>query len=216
MTTETGKRDLPDLLHLPVEALINRGIGQSTTAQALARELEGKSLDARVDGSPFALRITLTGGRARVHPPGGEPAGATVSGALIPMVRLLGGDPEGLIRDGEVRISGDGDLAERFRELLKLARPDLEEELSKLVGDAAAHQAGNLVRNLVDWGRRARASVGRSVGEYFTEERKDLPPPTEVAEFHAAVDTLASDVDRAEARLRRLQAGRAPEHHDPS
>ena len=41
-------------------------------------------------------------------------------------------------------INGDAEIAEGFQELLRAARPDLEEELSRQIGDVAAHQVGNL------------------------------------------------------------------------
>jgi ubiquinone biosynthesis protein UbiJ len=189
----------------PVELLINRGIGFSATAQAIAATLEGKVLDVRLDGTPLALRLTARNGQVRATAPGDGAAAATLSGTPLAMIRLLGGDPQARIRDGDVRISGDTDVANQFRDLLHMARPDLEEELSKLVGDTVAHQLGNLARDLTDWGARSVESVSRSVGEYLTEERRTLPTRTEAEEFYRDVDQVANDVERAEARLNRLK-----------
>ena len=188
----------------PLELLINRGIGLSSTAQAIAAALEGRALDVRVDGTPLALRLAAANGQFRVTAAGAgdsSPAAATLSGSPIAMVRLLRGDPQALIRDGEVRMTGETDVANQFRDLLHMARPNLEEELSKLVGDPVAHQLGNLARGFADWGARAADTVSRSVGEYLTEERRTLPTRTEADEFNRDVDQLANDVERAEARL---------------
>ena len=196
---------LPATALRPLELLLNRGIGQSTTAEAIAAVLDGKCLDVRIDAMPLALRMTASDGQVRLGMADETPATAAVAGPLLAMLRLLGGDPQGLIRAGDIRISGDTEVADQFRDLLGMARPDIEDELSKLVGDTVAHQLGNLARGFADWGARAADSVARSVGEYLTEERRSLPTRPEVDEFCAAVDTLASDVDRAEARLARLQ-----------
>jgi len=198
--------DFPSSVALrPLELLINRGIGLSSTAQAMAAALDGKALDVRLDGTPLALRLAARDGQVRVTPPGESAPAATLAGTPVAMVRLLGGDPQALIRDGEVRMTGDTDVANQFRDLLHMARPDLEEELSKLVGDPLAHQLGNLARGVAEWGSRAATSVSRSVGEYLTEERRTLPTRTEVEEFYRDVDALANDVERAEARLNRLK-----------
>ena len=189
----------------PVELLINRGIGLSSTARAMAVALEGKSLDVRLDGTPVSLRLSARDGQVLVTPTGEAPAAATLAGAPLAMIRLLGGDPQALIREGDVRITGDTDIANQFRDLLHMARPDLEEELSKLVGDPLAHQVGNLARGFADWGVRAAESLSRSVGEYLTEERRTLPTRTEAEEFYREVDRVANDVERAEARLSRLK-----------
>jgi ubiquinone biosynthesis accessory factor UbiJ len=190
----------------PIELLINRGIGLSSTARAMAVALEGETLDVRLDGTPLRLRLTAGEGRVRVTAATGEaPAAATLAGSPLAMLRLLGGDPQALIRAGDVQMSGSTDVANQFRDLLHMARPDLEEELSKLTGDPVAHQLGNLARGIADWGARTAESVSRSVGEYLTEERRTLPTRPEVEEFYRDVDRTANDVERAQARLDRLK-----------
>jgi len=189
----------------PIELLINRGIGLSSTAQAMAAALDGKTLDVRLEGTPIALRLAARDGKVRVSAPGELPATAMLAGAPLAMIRLLAGDPQTLIREGEVRISGDTDVANQFRDLLHMARPDLEEELAKLVGDPFAHELGNLAREIIDWGERTVRSVSRSFSEYLTEERHALPTSAEVAEFYRDVDRTANDVERAESRLALLR-----------
>ena len=61
---------------------------------------------------------------------------------LAAVGRLAGDSPDAVVQRGDVVISGDTQLAEQFRELGRLLRPDPEEELALLVGDAAAHRLG--------------------------------------------------------------------------
>ncbi len=191
----------------PIELLINRGIGLSSTARAMAVALDGESLDVRLDGTPLRLRLSATDGQVRVTAATGEAAAsATLAGSPLAMLRLLGGDPQALIRAGDVRMTGNTDAANQFRDLLHMARPDLEEELSKLIGDPVAHQLGNLARGIAGWGTRAAESVSRSFGEYVTEERRTLPTRPEVEEFYREVDRVTNDVERAEARLNVLKS----------
>ncbi len=189
----------------PIELLINRGIGLSSTAQAMAAALDGKALDVRLDGTPLALRLTARDGQLRLSGINEGAAAATLAGSPLAMLRLLGGDPQQLIREGEVRMTGDTDVANQFRDLLHMARPDLEEELAKLVGDPLAHQFGNLARGFADFSLRTAESLSRSFGEYFTEERRTLPTRTEAQEFFRDVDRVSNDVERAEARVASLR-----------
>jgi ubiquinone biosynthesis protein UbiJ len=69
------------------------------------------------------------------------------------LAALAGAHPEEVIQRGDVRIRGDAELAQKFRELAMLLKPDVEEELSKLIGDTPAHQALRLAR-------RSPASAG--------------------------------------------------------
>lgn len=190
----------------PVELLVNRGIRASTSAQALAGALEGRSIEVRITDSPLALRMSVAGGRVAVGPAGGEAApDVLLEGGALSILALLRGDPQQPIREGNVRLTGDTELAGQFRELFRLTRPDIEEELSTVLGDPLAHQVGELARGVENWSRRARASVGRSLGDYLKEERRSLPARAEVDEFVEAVDTLANDVERAAARLEHLR-----------
>jgi ubiquinone biosynthesis protein UbiJ len=111
----------------------------------------------------------------------------------------------GVFREGAVSVSGNPVLAQDFQRLLRLAWPDWEEELARLVGDVAAHQLGSAARTLFRWGRDAGATLRRDIAEFLTEESRDLPSRHEVEEFLDAVDALRSDAERAEVRLSRLE-----------
>jgi len=199
---------LTDIILEPFAKLLNRGVSQSTSAQGLCREFHDRSLLLEVTGTGFAVRFIFRDGAVQLVG-NNEPADAVISGGPLSLRRLLGEEPQAPIRDGSVRISGDADVAQGFQELLRLALPDPEEELSRLIGDAAAHQVGNTVRNFANWTRHARRSVGRSLGEFLQEERRVLPTRTEVNEFYNEVDDLVLAVERVEARLKRLSAGQA-------
>ena len=197
---------LNESLARPLEQLLNRGIDGSTTAASLCAGLEGKTLCIKVADTGFTLRLCASDGKLQVvHDDDDSPADATLVGGPLSLQRLLGSDPESAIRDGSIGIEGDSEVASEFRELFRFARPDPEEELSRLLGDPAAHQIGNAVRGLGNWAARARHSIGRSVAEYLQEESRDLPAPAEVEEFCHQVDDLANDVARAEAYLANLR-----------
>jgi len=194
-----------ELLFRPLELFFNRGLEQSISAQGLARELEGRSLGFSVPGSPLDLRLKISGGRISVTLPDGAAPDACVSGSALSLGRLLREDPQDLSRAGLVTMSGDTEIAGRFRDLLRFATPDLEEELSRLVGDPLARQVGNAGRAFADWSEAAGHTVERSVAEYLQEESRVLPTRPEVDAFSANVQTLVDDVERAEARIRRLE-----------
>ena len=100
---------------------------------------------------------------------------------------------------------GDAEVAAAFRELAGLARPDLEEELSRWVGDLPARRIGILVRETLSWSRQVARSFGQNVAEYLQEESRDLASKPEVEEFLRGVDELREASDRVEARLKRLE-----------
>jgi ubiquinone biosynthesis protein UbiJ len=95
--------------------------------------------------------------------------------------------------------------AERFAALLKHARPDLEEELSHWIGDVAAHELGRAAANAGAWFRRAAAALRMNTAEYLQEESRALPAALEAQAFYRDVERLRDDVERAAARLVRLE-----------
>ena len=128
-----------------------------------------------------------------------------ISGSLIGLASMAGRSGTTAIRDGSLDLSGDAELANEFQKLLSYAKPDVEEELSRVVGDVAAHRLGELARGLGRWGREARSTMGANIREYLQEESRDAPSRYEVDKFGASVNKLRDDVDRIEARLNRLQ-----------
>jgi ubiquinone biosynthesis accessory factor UbiJ len=129
----------------------------------------------------------------------------TLSGRLPAFARLGLGVQPGLFFSGELVISGDVELGHRFQRVLEGLDIDWEEQLSRVLGDVAAHAIGNALRDARAWTRQAGSILGQDVAEYFTHERRDLPPRSLVEPFLQAVDTLRADVDRLTQRIERLQ-----------
>ncbi|RPI16301.1 MAG: hypothetical protein EHM60_02445 [Lysobacterales bacterium] len=192
-----------------LEAVLNRNVAESPRATALAGQLDGRSMSLTVEGTPLVIVLRAEDGRLRLSSRAESPADAQLSGTPFALLSLVGSQPEGALRAGAVRIEGDADVAQKFRELLGEARPDVEEELSHVMGDVAARQVANFARGFLDWGRRASGSFSGSVVEFLQEEGRDLPTRVEVDEFLDGVDRLRDDIDRADARVVRLEAARA-------
>jgi ubiquinone biosynthesis protein UbiJ len=106
---------------------------------------------------------------------------------------------------GRVRLSGDTELAQRFGNALAGLDIDWEEQLSRLTGDVIAHQLGRQVRRGRDYARTLGKTVDLDLGEYLTEELRVLPSRNEAEAQFDEIDRLRDDVERAAARLERLQ-----------
>ncbi|MCC7198928.1 MAG: SCP2 sterol-binding domain-containing protein [Gammaproteobacteria bacterium] len=191
----------PDPLLRPLESLLNRNIAASAQATEIAGSLDGRSFEVRLAPMPFRIRLTAGAGRIAVTAGGELPADASIEGTPLSLAALAAPGGEERIRGGGLRIEGDVDVAQRFQKLLTAARPDLEEELSRLTGDAIAHHAANFARQAFGFARQSVDTFAQNVGEYLTEESRDLPARSEVEQFLADVDRLREDADRLEARL---------------
>lgn len=194
-----------------LEEALNRNVAESRKAQALCRQLDGRVVSLAVTGTPLEFFAIAKDGRLSLAPRSDRAADAALSGTPISLLALAGPRAEGALRGGGVRIEGDAEVAQKFRDLLGHAQPDFEEELARVIGDVAARTVANVARGFLDFGRKAGRSLAGNVSEYLQEEGRDLPTRTEVEEFLADVDRLRDDAERLEVRLARLESrGAAP------
>lgn len=201
------------MIHLPVsiaaglETAINRYVHLDPEAQDLFDALDGKVI--RIELTDLNLCYYLLPIEQRINVMGRceHAPDTTLRGTSIAMVRMRASeDTGGPLFSGEVLISGDVKLGQQFQAAIDAIDIDWEEQLSRITGDAVAHKVGNLVRGAVKWGQQTIDTLGKDVAEYLHEESRVLPAQYEVEEFIAAVDKLRADVDRAQARLNRLNS----------
>lgn len=214
------------MLTATIETILNRGLPRSPRARELCAELAGRRVAVEVRGlAEFAVEsdgnaIKLTRGPA-------EGAQARVSGGLTTLMALASSDPSTPLRPAApaaadragstaapgagVEVEGDAELAEKFRELALLLRPDLEEELALAIGDVPAHQLARLAKAAAGWWRSAAETTVRNVAEYLAHERGDLVSRAEGRQLLDGIDEARERIDRIEARIdllaRRAHAG---------
>ena len=189
-------------------AILNRNVAQSSRARTAAERLEGRVLSLALEGTPLTLFFRVAEGRITIDTQHEGVADASLSGTPLSLLSMVGPGAEERLRGSGIRIAGDAEVAQRFRELLEYAQPDFEEELSRVIGDVAARQVANIARGFFDWGRKAAGSLSMNVAEYLQEEGRDVPTRVELDEFLESVDQLRDATDRLEARLARLESRR--------
>jgi len=182
------------------EALLNRCIDSSAQALRLARRLEGTSLQVDVEGIT-RIRASAHQGRLALLAVSDSAADAVISGSLPALLQLLKGGANRESGAPAAQIRGDAEIANRYRELFMLARPDPEEELSRWIGDFPARRVSLFARRALEFSRQVRRTAGENIAEYLQEEGRDLVNKTELEEFLRHVDALRETADRIEARL---------------
>ncbi|MGD0501545.1 MAG: sterol-binding protein [Steroidobacteraceae bacterium] len=192
-----------------LESILNRSIDRSQKAQGLAQRLNRTSLEVHVEGVA-RIRAAVCVDRVGLSTGGDIDADALISGSPIALFKLIreGAGTSGPTADrsrAAARVAGDAEIAARYRELFALARPDLEEELSRLIGDLPARRLSLAAQGAIGWARRAGRTARENLAEYLQEESRDLVARPEVEEFVHGVDRLRDTAERVEARLARLE-----------
>jgi ubiquinone biosynthesis accessory factor UbiJ len=203
------------LLMARFEHLCNRYIQESTAAAELVKGLEGQSLAVTVEGLGIEIVLYARDGRLQLAERTETQFSVALRGGPLDLIRLLpvvesDRSLTARLKMTGARLTGKVEVAERFAEAMRLARPDLEEELSRWVGDIAAHQLGVAFGRAQHWLGRAAESLRLSTAEYLQEETRTLPSRSEVRAFCSDVERLRDDVERAEQRLERLSQRARP------
>lgn len=190
------------------ENLLNRNLRDSPRARELCTALKGRRMIVIMDGTPLRVAVESLGTSLRFSTgPDGDAAApeATVRGTPVNLLALAGSEPEAIIRRGDVTINGDAELVQRYRDLLKLLRPDVEHELARFTGDSVARSVSQVAASVLGFGERFATTAVRNTAEYFAHESRDLVPHAEAHQFLTGVDGLREQADRFEARLAALE-----------
>jgi ubiquinone biosynthesis protein UbiJ len=190
----------------PIAGILNRNIAEITPAREIASELDGTTVAIRVRNTALGAYFVFDQDVVALGTEYTDDPDVVISGSLITLARMMNGSGEAAIRSGDVDLTGDAATAQRFQKLLDLAQPDIEEEMSRVIGDVAAHRIAEIARGVGNWARAARSTMGGNIREYLQEESRDLPTRYEVDRFTRQVGTLRDDVERIAARLNRLES----------
>jgi len=102
---------------------------------------------------------------------------------------------------GKISIEGDLELAKEVSEILKQIEWDIEEDLSKYIGDIPARHTTRLIKKILHASKNNINNLTGSLLEYWEEENKILAKKNHVSKFNYEVDQIVEDVDRLEAKI---------------
>jgi ubiquinone biosynthesis accessory factor UbiJ len=187
-----------------VEHELNRLIGESTAARDLLEGLNGTSFAVHVEGLGVTAVLHAEGERLRVGT-SADGATATLRATPLDLLKLVRAEGVSGVKRTQANFSGDLQVAERYSQLLKLARPDIEDEVAKWLGDVPAHALGEFARGAGAWLARAAGALRMNTAEYLQEESRAMPAPLEADAFYSDVERLRDDIERTAARLTRLE-----------
>jgi ubiquinone biosynthesis protein UbiJ len=196
----------PSLLCAAAEVALNRRLRLEPSVLEECARCSGQSIDCDITDLGWQLHLELMPGGVRVLAQAKPDADTRIRGSSAGLLRLLWRtarhDPR--IPD-EVQISGDAELLGRFKDWLGRAGFEPGEWLAPIIGDAAAYRVLQAARQAMGWGGTTLRTLALDSAEYLREERGVLARAADVEDWMRQLETLRDDVDRFDARLRRLE-----------
>jgi ubiquinone biosynthesis protein UbiJ len=189
------------MIGLPAIALINHLLARERWASDRLAPFVGRRVRLRLAPLPDLVLEIRAADRVQAGAGGNFDLSLAIPPAAVP--RILAQD-EAALR--EVGVEGDAALANAVLFLFRNLRWDVEEDLSRMVGDVAAHRITGAARGFAAWQREAGVRLGQNVAEYLKDEAALLVHPHELETFGRRVDALRDDVERLEKRVQRLTA----------
>lgn len=190
----------------PLEATVNRVLALDPETPARLRPLAGRSVRVELPEAGLLLRADfneqgLSLSRVDDDQPEADASVRLPAKAALTLARSRGEKAQG------VEFRGDVAVVHALRRLAGGLEIDWEEQLSRLTGDTIAHRVGLAFGGALSWLGQTRRTLEANIGEYLTEEARQLPPRLEIAAFLDDIDRLRQDSDRLQARIERLERG---------
>lgn len=108
-----------------------------------------------------------------------------------------------LIKQDQLVLEGDIQLAQKFSQLMADIKPDIEEWVSRVTGDVVAHTLVQGLKAPTQWLKSEVELQQQRLGIVLTEEWRVAPSHLEVAYFCDQVDDVTSRMAQFEQRINR-------------
>lgn len=188
----------PAAFSQPILAALNHVLGQADWAKQRLRPHAGRAV--RIAMTPFSFTCAIDA-EGLLRSSSSTPDLDIALPANTPLLALQGNDAV----TKAARIEGPADLADAISFVLRHLRWDIEEDLSKLLGDVAARRVVQGMTGFMDWQRESARRLGDNIGEYLTHENAAFVPKADFDALAQDIERLCSRLSLIETRVQRMK-----------
>ncbi|KVQ24802.1 SCP2 domain-containing protein [Burkholderia cepacia] len=187
----------------PFAAAVNHLLARESWARDRLIPYAGKT--AWIDVPPVTLTLLVqpTGYLSAVDAHDAQQVDVSIALAGDTVAAFLQGGQAAVMK--HVKIEGDAEFATQIAKLAEHLRWEPEEDLAKLVGDAAAYRIATVVRDAGARARRTGRNVLDSVAEYWLDENPQVVRRASLGGFDAELARARDALARVEKRVERLE-----------
>ncbi|PJA30886.1 MAG: hypothetical protein CO187_10940 [Zetaproteobacteria bacterium CG_4_9_14_3_um_filter_53_7] len=198
------------LIPVPVQCVVMTTVlelvfSRDESLKPYLTDMEGRVFRIHVRDTDAIMFLGFTRGKAWVHSTCSGEVDVRLNATTAGFARMCFGheDPDDLVFQQVLKLSGDSDAMLRFKKLFAAADLDWERELRAAFGDffgtrvaKAAHALVEAEQKLAEGSKKMLSSSLRSM---------DVPDSMRLQEWQAGVEHFAHQVSRTKGRLTRLE-----------
>lgn len=188
-----------------VEHGLNRVLRMDSTAMPRLAALEGKVIE--IDCRQPAMQVFILpddeGLMLAAHWEGEVDCSLRAPAASLAQLALAK-DKTAVLHSPQVELHGDSAALLDLFGVLQDLELDWEHELQRWLGPVATALLAGHIRLRARWTRQGLARFSQSLSDYLAEESRTLVGKREAEAAFSELDTLKLDIERLEARLKRL------------
>ena len=197
---------LPESLLFPVSKFLNRVLSDYPAARVRLQTHHGKVIALQIGPVVTRMRVTPDGEMELVGNTGNlAPAQLPDVSLTLPLSLLPGLAARDPIALSKIAFTGDSELAATLSDIARNVEWDIEADLSRVVGDVAAHRLVGSARDANAFRVQASQRLGENVAEYLTEERQAFITARDLEALTRQNETLRDDIARLDARLTKIK-----------
>ncbi len=180
-------------------------LARDAALKVLAQSMQGKVYCIHVIDTHAKFYIGFSDVRVWVHSECDRVVDVEISSTLAGIVRLTFAkeDPDALVFEQVLRLSGDSEAMLLFKRLLTVADIDWERELRSSFGDLFGARIAKTAKAMIAFEQRARMHTLNSVNGYM--RKIDIPQKERLQLWQAGVELVSRDLLRLQKRIRHLE-----------
>lgn len=200
-------KKIPDVIVTILESSINRYLALDPAAGEALDALNNSSISLELKEISFPIFFKIDDRKINVLSSFEGETDVYMQSSIPVLINMTVASRNGeSVLGSDIEMSGNMEVGRQFRDIFKNLDIDWEEIISRYTGDIIAHKLGNGFRHMNHWLGDTRQSIQGDISEYLQQESQQLPVADEVDEFIKQVDSVRLSVERAEARVKLLQA----------
>ncbi|HEX2549889.1 MAG TPA: SCP2 sterol-binding domain-containing protein [Gammaproteobacteria bacterium] len=187
-----------------LQSVLNQYLALDPESAKKIKAIHHKVVTIELLGIPLTFQLIFRDSTVEISKVTEEPD-TIIRGTPLSLIRMsMDKNNRNSFFADDVSIEGDLELGQKVIDLFDSLDIDYEEYLAYWIGDIPSYHMGQLSRKIRAFKNNFTSTLKDNFSEYLHEETQIFPPKEEILDFFNDVDHLRVDVDRLEAKIKKL------------